>query len=90
MSEKDPFAMNWLEVRILTRLADRGHAVTLHDMKDNLVDGKSETVVNTVFQLQDEGLLRVFETEKGGQLVEITEEGKTILSLLYSSGGVRG
>jgi hypothetical protein len=79
MHGKDPFAMNWLEIRILNRLADRGHAVTLHDLKENLVPGKQETVVNTIFHMRDEGLVRVFEPPKGGKLVEITAIGKAVL-----------
>lgn len=79
MHGRDPFAMNWVEVRILNRLADRGHAVTLHDMKENLVPGKRETVVNTVFHLQDEGMVKIFEPKMGGQLVEITAIGRAVL-----------
>jgi hypothetical protein len=79
MHGKDPFAMNWLEVRILNRLADRGHAVALHDMKENLVPGKTETVVNTIYHLRDEGLINIFEPEMGGHLVEITAIGKAVL-----------
>lgn len=79
MHGKDLFTMNWLEIRLLNRLADRGHAVTLHDLKENLVPGKRESVVNTIYHLKDEGLLNVFEPDGGGQLVEITAIGRAVL-----------
>lgn len=72
-------AMNWIELRILNRLADRGHAVSLHDMKENLVPGKLETVVNTIFHLRDEGLVKIFEPKRGGQFVAITAVGRARL-----------
>lgn len=79
MYDRDPFAMNWLEVRILNHLSDRGHPVGLHAMKDGLVPGSTTSVVNTIFHLRDEGLVKIFETALGGQLVDITAVGKAVL-----------
>lgn len=80
MYGKPPSEVNWLELRILNRINDRGHPVALRDLRDNLVPDKQETIVCTVSSMSDEGLVRIFESpQQDGQLVEITGVGKAVL-----------
>jgi CTP-dependent riboflavin kinase len=74
----DPLERNWVEVRILNRLNDRGHAVSLLELRNNLVPNMEETIVCTVFNLKDEGLVTVFEVP-GGKMVDITAHGRDVL-----------
>ena len=69
---------NWVEVQILNYLNDRGHAVPIYNLRDNLIPGKEETVVCTVFDLSREGLVNIFELP-GGKMTEITSMGKASL-----------
>jgi len=75
----NPFDRNWLEIRILNRLNDRGHAVTLREIRD-LVPDMQESITCTVFAMNDEGLVHIFEPPRhDGKLVEITPMGKAVL-----------
>lgn len=76
---------NWVEVRILNRLNDRGHAVSLYDLRD-IIEGKRETIVNTLFSLRDEGLVNIFEIADGAKMVDITNTGKGILRGVLAAG----
>lgn len=80
MGSADPFERNWLEVRILNRLNDRKHPINLRELRDNLVANKEDTIVCTIFNLRDEGLVKIRETSiLNDKLVEITPLGKAIL-----------
>jgi predicted MarR family transcription regulator len=81
----DPLKRNWLEIRILNRLNDRGHAIGLQDLRDNLVQDMRETIVLAIFKMQKEGLLNTFEVQ-GGKMVDITEGGKTALADIQAAG----
>ena len=69
---------NWLEVRLLNRLNDRGHPVTLRDLRA-LIPDMEETITCAVFRLRDEGLVSVREIP-GCHLVDITEPGRLVLA----------
>ena len=74
----NPYERNWLEVRLLNRLSDRGHPVTLRDLR-RIVPDMEETITCTVFNLRDEGLVSVKEIP-GCHLVDITEAGRAVLT----------
>jgi len=82
---EDPLKRNWLEIRILNRLNDRGHAIGLEDLRNNLVPDMNESIVLAIFKMKKEGLLRIFEVQ-GGKMVDITTEGGLALSEIQTAG----
>jgi hypothetical protein len=82
---REPAERNWLEVRILNRLNDAGHAVALYDLRD-LVPEKQETIVNLIFDMKGDGLLGIFELSGGGKMVDITASGKAALFDFLTAG----
>lgn len=74
---------NWLEVRILNRLNDRGRPSLLQELRD-MVPEHSDTVISFVFSLEREGLVWIKELQPG-HLVGITEGGRTLILKLMES-----
>lgn len=81
--ETDPFDRNWLEVRILIHLNHFNHPITLEEMKGTLVPGSQEATVAMTFRLEDAGLL-VMREIGGGKFIEITPQGRNVLSAILS------
>lgn len=79
MTGRNPLDVNWLELRILNRLNDRGHAVSIVDLRDNLAPGHHESTVNLIFDMGTEGWVRIFETPGGIKMVEIAPSGRALL-----------
>lgn len=74
----DPLERNWIEIQILSKVNERGHAVTIFEIRDELVPNMHETVVCTIFNLRKEGLLRIFDIG-GAKMADITATGKAAL-----------
>lgn len=73
-----PYERNWLEVRLLNRLNDRGHPVTLQDLR-RLVPDMEESITCKIFDMRDEGLVSVKEIP-GDHLVAISAAGQAVLT----------
>ena len=77
-----PLERNWVEVRILDWLNNNPHMISVYHLRDNLIPGKEETVVCTLFNLKNEGLVNIYDL-LGEKMVEITGVGKsTLLEIL--------
>ncbi len=84
MKSADPYRRTSLEVQILGYLNDLGHMIGLRDLVAKLNPDASENIICTVFDFKDEGLVTVRELDEGGQVVQITPQGKSILLAIYS------
>jgi hypothetical protein len=82
---RNPLDINWLEHRILDRLADKGQAFAIADMRDNLVSGHEESIVNLIFDMGREGWVQIFETPGGIKMVQITAAGRALLFDIMTS-----
>lgn len=84
MKNADPIQRTSLEVRILSMLNDKVHAVMLSDLVDSINPDQKEGIICTVFDFQSEGLVSISELDDGGQLVRLNPQGKHLLSQIYS------
>ena len=75
-----PVGRNWIEIRLLNRLYDLGHSVGLSDLR-NLIPGQGETIINTLFAMEKETLVRIF-GKTGEQRVTITRRGQSELAVI--------
>lgn len=80
-----PIERNWLEIRLLNHLYDSGHSVGLGDLRENLVAGMGETIVNTLFDMEKEALVTIV-GDPGSKRVCITGRGKSALALVEAKG----
>lgn len=81
---KIPTRRNRIEIRVLNRLRDRGHSISLGDLR-NLIPGQGETIINSLFAMEKESLVKIF-GESGEQRVTITRQGKTELAIIEGAG----
>jgi hypothetical protein len=79
----DPYQRTSLEVQILGHLNDRKHPIRLDEIIALNPDRK-ETIVCTVLDFRDEGLVVLRPLDDGGQFVEITPQGQQIITTIYS------
>lgn len=77
---KNPIRRNRIEIRVLNRLYDRGHSVSLSDLR-NLIPRQEETIINSLFKMEKEALVTIT-GEPGEQRVSITSRGKSELALI--------
>ena len=80
--------LNWLEFRILDHLADSSHALPIAELRDTLVPGHHESIVNLIFEMATDGLVAIFETKTGDKMVQISASGRALLfSVLTKAQG---
>lgn len=83
MKGGDPSERNPLEIKILSHLGDISHPVSLRTMKDTLEPNMQESIVCSVFDMKDDGL--IFIQDIGGDhLVSLTAQGRNILSKIFA------
>jgi len=71
-------AINWLELRILGYLRDRGHAMPIADL-EVLAPGSHVSTVTLTFDMGLEGWVNIFETQGGIKMAQITPAGRDII-----------
>lgn len=83
MKGGDPFERTWLEIKILSHLNDSPHPMSLRTMRDGIEPNMQESIVCSVFDLRDDGLV-VMRELVGDHMVDITSTGRAVLSAILS------
>ncbi|TAL42048.1 MAG: hypothetical protein EPN91_09280 [Salinibacterium sp.] len=86
MKSANPYDRNSVEIRVMAYLNDLPHAhpITLNELVHGIDDNLRYTILCTVGDLRDDGLLDLISLKDGDQLVRLLPQGKDVLSKIYA------